>query len=466
MFRRHGTAQRRWWSKYPLKVQSDNRTNIPPLTGYFAGNVGIGVSAMFDLIEPIPIRQSEIHLKQQENQMRRIFGIVKPLCIQCSIATTLLLAGCSNGLQSIANTTQTSQYPVSQYWTYAEDTHEFVVGNLLTSYGGYEITLGSSTSYTWYNASQIDADAAMDVEGDGSFASYMNNTYSWMNNVWDFGSPSGGYYASVNVNGSSAGGGQYVDDNSLTGIAYLDAYETTTGSQQAAYLTSAEAIANWLMNSGQWDSTCGGGFWWSNAKTIKPTQSNGLALQFFLRLYKITGRSYYSQWATSIKTWLESTMYGGNGLYIWELNNSCTANATNFTYDNSIMIEADLLWASVMSDSSYVGKAESIANALNSVLWDSTHQVYEVQTGSSLVTPVYSAWASEALVRLYQADTDTTWLNYAEENINFMNAYLRNTADYGYYSSCNNDGSNRSSTMQEVDQAWMERTQALLALYR
>lgn len=377
------------------------------------------------------------------------------------ITITLFLVGCSGAFESPADAT-----PNSQYWTLAEDTHDYVVGNLLTSYYSYEITPGSSTSYTWYNASQIDADAAMDVEGDTRFAPYMNNTYSWMNNVWESGSSTGGYFASANVSGSGAGGLQYVDDNSLTGIAYLDAYTATTGSEKAAYLASAEAVANWLMNSGQWDTICGGGFWWNTQKTIKPTQSNGLALQLFLRLYKITGKTYYSEWATSVKSWLESTMYGSNGLYIWELNSSCAATTTNFTYDNSIMIEADLLWASVMNDSSDVGKAESIANALNSVLWDSTHQVYKVQTSSTLVTPVYSVWASEALVRLYQADSNGTWLNYAEENINFMNTYLRNASNYGYYSSCNNDGSNRSSTMQEVDQAWMERTQALLALYR
>lgn len=381
------------------------------------------------------------------------------------LAATLILVGCSGTFQSAAYAT-----PNSQYWTYAEDTHNFVVGNLLTTYNSYRIHPASSTSYTWYNVSQIDADAAMDVEGDTRFAPYMNNTYSWMNNVWDVHSSIGGYFAAANVNGTGAGGLKYVDDNSLAGVAYLDAYATTTGSQQAAYLASAEAIANWLMNSGTWDSTCGGGFWWntqtSPTRPVKPTQSNGLALQLFLRLYQITGKSYYASWATSIKNWLESNMYGANGLYIWEFDNNCNAQTTNFTYDNSIMIEADLLWATVMNDSSYVGKAESIANALNSVLWDSTHQVYKFNTGDSRINPAWCVWASEALVRLYQADGNTAWLDYAQHNIDFMNTYLRDTTNYGYYQWCNNDGSNRSTDQEEVDQAWMERTQALLALYR
>lgn len=378
-----------------------------------------------------------------------------------ALAVTVFLLGCNGTYPSVANA-QTG----SRYWTLAQDTHDYVVGNLLTSYHSYEIHSGSTTSYTWYNASQIDADSAMLAEGDTRYAPYMNNTYTWMNNVWDIHSSIGGYFASANVNGTGAGGAKYVDDNSLTGVAYLDAYAVTTGSQQAAYLTSAENIANWLMNSGLWDTTFGGGFWWSTDKTVKPTQSNGLALQLFLRLYKITGKSYYSQWATSIKSWLETKMYGANGLYIWEIKSDGTVETTNFTYDNSIMIEADLLWASVMNDSTYVTKAESIANALNSVLWDSTHSVYKFNTGDSRVNPTWCVWASEALVRLYQADANTSWLNYAQSNIDFMNTYLRNTTNYGYYQWVNNDGTNRSTTIEEVDQAWMERTQALIALYR
>lgn len=399
-----------------------------------------------------------------------------PLLCKSSGFMFLLLLGALT-VQTMCAESSSKPVPVqlnptnSRYWTFAEDTHNFVVGNLLTSYNSYRINPNSATSYTWYNISQIDADAVMNVEGDARFASYMNNAYSWMNNVWDSQSSIGGYFASANLDGSGSGGLKYVDDNSLAGVTYLDAYETTTGTQQAAYLASAESIANWLMNSGQWDSTCGGGFYWNSQtspRSVKPTQSNALAMQLFLRLYKITGKSYYGQWATSIKNWLESNMYGPNGLYIWQVDpaNNCNRYTANFTYDNAIVIEADLLWASVMNDSSYVAKAESIAHALNSVLWDASHKVYKFNTGDSRINPAWCVWASEALMRLYQADGNSIWLDYAQNNIDFMNTYLRDASNYGYYQWSNNDGSNRSTNQEEVDQAWMERTQALLALYR
>ena len=215
----------------------------------------------------------------------------------------------------------------SVYWTNAERTHNFIVGSLLTPHDSYGITPGTNTAYAWYCVSQIYADAIMTLYGDSNYAPYMNNTYAWMNSLWDRGNPTGGYFAAVNTDGTGQGGGKYVDDNSLAGNVYLDCYAFSTGLTRTNYLNSAEAIANWLMFSGQWDSTYGGGFWWSDSKTLKPTQSNGLAEQLFLRLYQITGQPSYASWAKSIDSWLMSQMYDRtNGLYVWEIATNGTSS--------------------------------------------------------------------------------------------------------------------------------------------
>ena len=52
--------------------------------------------------------------------------------------------------------------------------------------------------------------------GDTRYISYMNNSYAWMNNMWDASGSSGGYYAAANVDGTGSGGDKYADDNSLT----------------------------------------------------------------------------------------------------------------------------------------------------------------------------------------------------------------------------------------------------------
>jgi uncharacterized protein YyaL (SSP411 family) len=304
--------------------------------------------------------------------------------------------------------------------------------------------------------------------GDARYTSYMNNTFAWMNNMWNHGSSVGGYFAAANVDGSGQGGGQYVDDNSLTGIVYLDCYDVTSGTTQANYLTAAENIANWLMYSGQWDTTYGGGFWWSDSKQVKPTQSNGLAMQLFLRLYQITGRTYYRDWANSVKNWLESQMYdSSDGLYLWQIESGGVKEYTKFTYDNGIMIEADLLYDRVMGDTSYLKKAEALARNMNALLWNSTSKVYEINTADIRVNPTWSGWASQSFIKLYQADGNTTWLDYAQANIDFINAHLRNNTTYGYYQYCNIDGTNVDTThIEGVDQAWMQRIQSMMANYR
>jgi hypothetical protein len=209
--------------------------------------------------------------------------------------TALVFLTASCGKSTVAPTSTTTPTPpantVSAYLTNAQATHGFTSNNYLTSYGSYRVntTTNVNSAFEWYNASQLYADAAMVGSGDATYAPYMNNIFAWLNNLVDKSDVNGGYFSFANLDGSGGSGAKYVDDDSLTGMAYLAAYDVTTGVTQANYLTAAKLCATWLINSGQWDSTFGGGFWWTTDKTVKPTQSNALALQLFLRLYKITG---------------------------------------------------------------------------------------------------------------------------------------------------------------------------------
>jgi uncharacterized protein YyaL (SSP411 family) len=364
-----------------------------------------------------------------------------------------------------------TQSTSSAYYIKAQETHNFVYGNLLTTYNSYKVNTTTQTTiaYEWYNVSQIYADAAMVKIGNTAYAPYMNNAFAWMNNMWDGTSPTGGYFAAANVNGSGAAGDKYTDDNALSSVAYLDAYDVTTGTTQTNYLNSAKACANWLMNSGQWDSTYGGGFWWNTVKESKPTQTNGLALQLFLRLYQITGQTFYRDWAISIKNWLVGNMQDAStGLYIWKIDGagSGTKHTEKFTYDNAIMVEAFLLYGQIMADNSYVTKAQNLGSSMNTTLWNSTYHVYIFNTTDGRINPAWCVWGSQAMIKLYQRDGNTAWLDYAQQNIDYMNTKLRNTTNLGYYHFCNFDGSGVETRQEGVDQAWMQRTQGLLSDYR
>lgn len=278
-------------------------------------------------------------MKKNFRNMKKLLAALLPLLI-------MLLASCSKG-KDMPTPPQpppvdsTPVHPVSGYLTKAKETHDFITSNLLTSYNSYRVNTSTNTNsaFEWYNVSQIYADAAMIEIGDSSYLSSMNATFRWMANMWDTADPDGGYFAFSNLDGSGASGTKYVDDNSLTGVVYLQAYDLTTGVDQAAYLSKAEACANWIIKSGLWDSSFGGGFWWNTEKVYKPTQTNGLALQLFLRLYGITHESVYKDWAISVNNWLTAQMYDDNtGLFIWQYDNTGKKYSQIFTYDNAIML--------------------------------------------------------------------------------------------------------------------------------
>jgi uncharacterized protein YyaL (SSP411 family) len=357
--------------------------------------------------------------------------------------------------------------PISLYLTNARATHGYIINNYLTSYGSYRVNTTTNTNgaFEWYNASQLYADAEMLSLGDASYLQYMNNTFTWLQKLEDKADTSGGYFAAAGLDGSGGSGLKYVDDNSLTGVAYLAAYDVTSGTTQTNYLNAAKACADWLIYSGQWDNTFGGGFLWNTDKTVKPTQSNAIALQLFVRLYKITGQSIYHDWAVQINTWLNTKMKSTNGLYIWQIEANGTVDTQNFTYDNAIMIEADLLYGDAMNDNTYLTKAQALGNALIKTMWDTNHNVFIFNTSDLRVNGCYSGWASQAMVKLYEADNNVSWLTYAKGNIDQINAVLRNSS-FGYYQYAGLDGAGRYTNLEEVDQAWMQRVQALLSKYK
>jgi len=385
----------------------------------------------------------------------------------------VLLSGCVKAKDTPTPVTPpadtTSVPAVSAYLTKAIETHDFIISKLLTSYNGYRVNTSTNpnSAYEWYNASQIYADAAMVEIGDSSYLPLMNATFKWMQNLWDKTDPNGGYFAFSNLDGSGSSGTKYVDDNSLTGIVYLQAYKLTTGTDRDAYLKKAEACGNWIINSGLWDNTLGGGFWWNTEKTNKPTQTNGLALRLFLELYGITGQPVYHDWAVLVNNWLTAKMFDSStGLFIWQYDSTGKKYSEIFTYDNAIMLEAYLAYNKVMNDPSYLIKAEAIADAMNRSLWDGAHNVYIFNTADRRINPAWCGWASEAFIRLYEADKNSSWLSYAKGNIDAINTVLRDPASGGYYQFAGLDGAGRYTNFEGVDQAWMQRIQALLSKYK
>ncbi len=369
------------------------------------------------------------------------------------------------------NTGGTGGNPVTEsvYLTNAKATRAFIQAGYATPFGSYRVntTNNTTSAFEWYIASHLYADAAMIANGDAGYQGPMNNTFAWLTKLEDKADPNGGYFAYANLDGTGAGGVKYVDDNALTGMAYLDAYNVTSGTVKANYLSAAESCAKWLMKSGQWDNTYGGGFWWTTEKTVKPTQSNGLAMQLFARLFKLTGNTQYKDWAVLVDNWLNTQMYDStSGLYIWQVEKNGVKNGVKFTYDNAIMVEAQLLFADAMNDNTYKTKAQALGNAMIRGLWDKSYNVFIFNTNDLRVNGCYSGWATQAMIKLYELDNNDNWLVYAKANVDAINVILKDTALNGYYQYAGLNGAGRYTNLEGVDQAWMQRVQVMLSKYR
>jgi mannose/cellobiose epimerase-like protein (N-acyl-D-glucosamine 2-epimerase family) len=393
------------------------------------------------------------------------------------VTALLLSAGCSKAKDAPGKPAVVSPPPgggstapaASIYLAKAKEVHSFIVANLLTPYKSYQVntTTNTTSAFEWYTVSQIYADAAMVANGDASYLASMNQTSDWMEHLWDKNDPNGGYFGFAALDGTGASGIKYVDDNSLSGMVYLEAYELSTGAYKDAYLDKAKRCADWLIKSGLFDQTHGGGFWWTTDRTVKPTQTNGLALQLFSKLYQLTGEKVYLDWANSVNSWLNSKMYDAStGLYAWQFEENGLRNNVFFTYDNAIMVEAFLLYAAATNDNSYVAKAQALGHAMNRVLWDAQHNVYIFNTADRRVTPAWCGWGTQAMIRLYEQDKNASWLMYAKGNVDAINTVLQNPANKGYLQFANLDGSGKYSNYEGVDQAWMQRLQVMLSKYK
>jgi len=128
----------------------------------------------------------------------------------------------------------------------------------------------------------------------------------------------------------------YYDDEGWWGLTWVNAYDYTDNS---TYLNMAKTI--FADMTGGWDSTCGGGLWWSKDRTYKNAIPNELFLTLALRLHERTPNdSSYLNWATQEWTWFNgSGMINSANLINDGLTSACTNNGqTTWTYNQGVIL--------------------------------------------------------------------------------------------------------------------------------
>lgn len=161
----------------------------------------------------------------------------------------------------------------------------------------------------------------------------------------------------------------YYDDQQWWALAWIAAYDLT-GS--ASYLSMAETIfANVAANG--WDTTtCGGGVWWSTAKTYKNAIPNELFLELSAALAnRTTGTTSagYLSWANKEWAWFKASgMINSQNLINDGLNSTnpaaCTSNgATTWTYNQGVILGGLVELSRANQDPLLLTQAEAIAGA-------------------------------------------------------------------------------------------------------
>jgi hypothetical protein len=268
--------------------------------------------------------------------------------------------------------------------------------------------------------------------------------FIFLDRLWDY--AQGGYFPQSDPTGTEVPRGpRFTDDAAVAGLALLATADTLPdGDLRRHYRYAARRVADFLIVSGLWDETFGGGFWWNTTRGDsdegKPAQSNALAALFFARLYAAAGDEGHRTWARRTLLWLDTVLYDPDRqLYRWSIRyeqpaeraGGAVTTSRYFNYDQGVAVEAQLAVGALDRDPGHLARAQRVGEALHREFWDHEHGGYRLEAGVAQVFTAYAALASLGHLALHAADGDARWRDMALMNAEAL-ATVLGEEDGGY----------------------------------
>jgi predicted alpha-1,6-mannanase (GH76 family) len=222
----------------------------------------------------------------------------------------------------------------------------------------------------------------------------------------------------------------FYDDEGWWALAWIKAYDLTG---ELRYLEMAKTIFADITTG--WDTTCGGGVWWSKARTYKNAIPNELFLTVAARLHQRTpgdeGPGSYLEWAQRTWAWFEASgMINAQHLVNDGLTADCqNNNGTTWTYNQGVILGGLVELARITNDPALIDQAKAIADGAIGALSNADGVLIEpCEPSCGADGPQFKGIFIRNLSLLFEATGERRYRAFIERNADVIWADARNTS--------------------------------------